>query len=109
MDGNNWGNSNGLVPSFTDVDISRSDTRQGGWFGRAVASVLPSHHINRLGLSRRPPVGFGGGLSNDGVFANMMAKPERPRLTQQGIIICDIWHSLLTHFQVMIVSTLHLR
>ncbi|CCM01725.1 uncharacterized protein FIBRA_03791 [Fibroporia radiculosa] len=82
---NEFGNSNGLVPSFnpaTDVDAQRS---RGGWFRRTAATVLPTHYVQRLGLEEQAPSGpVGGGIHNDGVFANVVAKPSRPMRIQQG-------------------------
>jgi hypothetical protein len=82
---NDFGNSNGLIPSFnTDVDIARSNRLRESWFRRTAVAVLPSHYVERFGLSHHQPGLVGGGSSNDGVFANMMAKPERPLRVPQG-------------------------
>ena len=61
---NEFGNSNGLVPSFSEVRTdagSGSGSRRGNWLRRTAASVLPTHYVERLGLgsSDRPqgPVG----------------------------------------------------
>ncbi|KZT12763.1 uncharacterized protein LAESUDRAFT_639978 [Laetiporus sulphureus 93-53] len=79
---NDYGNSNGLVPAATDAD---RDARRGGWFRRTAATVLPSHYIQRWGLAEELPNGYvGGGMSNDGVFANVVAKPSRPVRVQEG-------------------------
>jgi hypothetical protein len=71
---NNYGNSNGLVPSF-DASTSQARPRR-SWFKSAAAAVLPAHYMRRLGLGARIPSGpVGGGTLNDGVFANVTAKP----------------------------------
>ncbi|KAH8106163.1 hypothetical protein BXZ70DRAFT_1004444 [Cristinia sonorae] len=81
---NEWGNSNGLVPSFTAIDTDAQRTR-GGWFRRTAQSVLPSHYVQRFGLAPQVPTrAVGDGLHNDGVFANVTAKPTRPRRIQDG-------------------------
>lgn len=80
---NEYGNSNGLVPSFSSVDTDAA--RRGNWFRRAATAILPSHYVQRLGLSPQVPTGaIGGGVSNDGVFANVTAKPSRPVRIQEG-------------------------
>src|SRR5438046_2353704 len=45
---NNHGNSNGHIPSF-DVETVAAAPRK-GWFRRTVASILPSHYVQQLGL-----------------------------------------------------------
>ena len=86
---NEFGNSNGLVPSFADVSTTDAAPRRGGgWLRRTATSVLPSHYVQRLGLGGGPsssssgPVG--GGTGNDGVFANVTAKPGRQVRIQDG-------------------------
>ena len=85
---NDYGNSNGHIPSY-DTDVDFTGRRRGGssgWFSRAAANVLPSHYVRRLGLGGPPASAahVGGGGMNDGVFANITAKPERRRLRQIG-------------------------
>jgi hypothetical protein len=80
---NDYGNSNGLVPSF-NLDTSAAAERR-GWFRRTAASVLPTHYVRRMwGDSPRPSGAIGGGTNNDGVFANVTAKPSPPRRIQDG-------------------------
>lgn len=80
---NEHGNSNGLVPSFEAVQTDAA--RRSGWFRRTAAAVLPTHYVQRLGLAPEVPRGaVGGGTSNDGVFANVTAKPSRPIRIQDG-------------------------
>lgn len=81
---NEHGNSNGLVPAPpTDADPRPSP--RAGWVRRTAAAVLPTHYVQRLGLEQRAPLGYvGGGTHNDGVFANVVAKPARPVRIQEG-------------------------
>lgn len=84
---NDYGNSNGQIPSF-DTDVDPAGGRRGGagsWFSRTAANLLPSHYVHRLGLSgpSTSAAHVGGGGGNDGVFSNMAAKPERRRRQQQ--------------------------
>lgn len=75
---NDIGNSNGILPS-SPVRPSRP-TRS--FFRRIAGAVLPTHYtrvpIDEAETSRA----VGGGIENDGVFANVMAKPQRPRVIQ---------------------------
>ncbi|TFK82372.1 hypothetical protein K466DRAFT_556671 [Polyporus arcularius HHB13444] len=81
---NEFGNSNGLVPSFSNVTTDATP-RGDGWFRRTAASVLPSHYVQRFGLGPSVPEGpVGGGTNNDGVFANVTAKPSRQVRIQEG-------------------------
>lgn len=80
---NEYGNSNGLVPTFSALDVDAA--RRGGWFRRTAAAVLPSHYVQRLGFAPQVPTGaVGSGVHNDGVFANVTAKPSLPVRIQQG-------------------------
>ncbi|KAI0650689.1 hypothetical protein C8Q79DRAFT_998480 [Trametes meyenii] len=87
---NEFGNSNGLVPSFsqmrTDATPSTPQGASSGWFRRTAQSILPSHYVQRLGLAGagRPHGPVGGGTANDGVFANVTAKPSRGIRVQDG-------------------------
>ena len=81
-----FGNSNGLVPSFSNVSTDASPRRE-GLLRRTAASVLPSHYVQRLGLgSSRLQGPVGGGTTNDGVFANVTAKPSRQVRIQEGML-----------------------
>jgi hypothetical protein len=73
------GNSNGFIPDFTAV-ARNAGRRTGGW----VRGVLPARVAERLGMGGPPVEGaVGGGTVNDGVFANVTAKPTRPvRITE---------------------------
>ncbi|OSD04301.1 hypothetical protein PYCCODRAFT_1433689 [Trametes coccinea BRFM310] len=85
---NEHGNSNGLIPSFSQIrtDASASARRGAGWFRRTAQVVLPSHYVQRLGWAEpeRPQGPIGGGTVNDGVFANVTAKPSRGVRIQDG-------------------------
>lgn len=77
---NDYGNSNGLVPTFETDNIDTARSSRHGWFTRTASAVLPTHYVNLLSPMPQPSAApTGGGSSNDGVFANMMAKPERAR------------------------------
>jgi hypothetical protein len=79
---NNHGNSNGLVPEFDPLS-SRRPHRM--WFQRAAARLLPSSILSSVGLGPLHPSGpVGGGTNNDGVFANVTAKPSVPHQVQDG-------------------------
>lgn len=79
---NDYGNSNGVVPAMVPMDVER---QRGGWFGRTAAAVLPTHYVERFGLAQEVPrTPVGGGSMNDGVFANVVAKPSRAVVVQEG-------------------------
>ncbi len=63
---NSYGNTNGLIPTAAPV---RPAVRQPGLFRRAFGAILPTHYANDE---------HGGGLANDGVFGNVVAKPGGP-------------------------------
>ncbi|KAF8551383.1 hypothetical protein OG21DRAFT_1418073 [Imleria badia] len=72
---NDFGNSNGLVPSSPVATAIHHPS----FFRRVVGAILPTHY------TRLPTTGgvshsrtIGGGTQNDGVFANVTAKPSRP-------------------------------
>lgn len=73
------GNSNGLIPNFASV-ARGAQRRTGGWARR----VLPQSVVERLGMGGAHVNGaVGGGTDNDGVFANVTAKPSGPvRITE---------------------------
>ncbi|KAF9569331.1 hypothetical protein CPC08DRAFT_653274 [Agrocybe pediades] len=79
---NEYGNSNGLIPNF---NASQSHGPRRMWFQRAAASVVPNSVLQRIGLAPQRPSGpVGGGTNNDGVFANVTAKPSPPVRVQDG-------------------------
>jgi len=79
---NDHGNSNGFIPSFS---FDSAPGPKHNWLRRTAAAILPSSFAERLGLARHRPMGaVGGGTYNDGVFANVTAKPTRPITIQDG-------------------------
>jgi hypothetical protein len=80
---NEIGNSNGLIPSSSDV--RPVDTPRPSWFRRTARSILPSSLAHRWHFYHEPIPGVvGGGTNNDGVFANVTAKPSRPVQLRDG-------------------------
>ena len=80
---NSIGNSNGLIPSPSDV--RHVDSPRSGWFRRTARTVLPNSLAQRFHLDHEPiPTVVGGGTNNDGVFANVTAKPSRPVQLRDG-------------------------
>ncbi|KAF7790845.1 hypothetical protein EIP86_001802 [Pleurotus ostreatoroseus] len=78
------GNSNGMIPDFTAV-ARNAQRATGGWLRQAAGRVLPSQYAERLGLNGSRAAGaVGGGESNDGVFANVTAKPSTGIRVQDG-------------------------
>jgi len=74
---NDFGNSNGLLPS-SPVDAPPT-THRPSFFRRAVGAILPTHYTRLPTTGGLTPARIvGGGTQNDGVFANVTAKPTRP-------------------------------
>jgi len=74
---NNYGNSNGLIPSPSSIITAPTGTRGSpSFFRKAVGVLLPSHY-QRVATEAPTSRIIGGGVENDGVFANVMAKPVR--------------------------------
>ncbi len=74
---NNIGNTNGQIPA-SPVE-TRSPPRP-SIFRRVVGAVLPTHYVS---VPTQPaPSVRGGGTENDGVFANVMAKPGRQQVVR---------------------------
>lgn len=71
---NEIGNSNGFMPT-SPVQIPGS---RPSFFRRAVGAILPTHYA-RVPTESHSEIRGGG---NDGVFANVSAKPQRPRTVQ---------------------------
>ncbi|KAF9474245.1 hypothetical protein BDN70DRAFT_885030 [Pholiota conissans] len=71
---NDYGNSNGLLPT-APVAIPKPHR---SFFQRVAGAILPTHYqpVPTEHHSTRPT---GGGLENDGVFANVTAKPQPVR------------------------------
>jgi len=81
---NDFGNSNGLLP-VAPVQIPKP---RASFFRRAMGAILPTHYARvptTEGHLTRPT---GGGIENDGVFANVTAKPQPSRVirTEDGDI-----------------------
>ncbi|KAF7301787.1 hypothetical protein MIND_00744400 [Mycena indigotica] len=79
---NEHGNSNGFIPNFASAVDSVSRGPRLGWFKRAATAVLPTHYVQRLGMSGADRNVMG--TNNDGVFANVTAKPTPPVRIQDG-------------------------
>ncbi|KAG6915856.1 hypothetical protein DXG01_009563 [Tephrocybe rancida] len=80
---NDIGNSNGRLP--TDPIVRPTPSRN--IFRRAVGALLPSHYVRVPSSDSRTVVGAG--LDNDGVFANVVAKPtltHTPTIADDGSI-----------------------
>jgi hypothetical protein len=86
---NDIGNSNGFIPEPTDV--RHVDGPRTNWLRRTARTILPSSLAHRLRLNYEPTPGIvGGGTHNDGVFANVTAKPSRPVQLRDGLC-SDLW------------------
>lgn len=81
---NEIGNSNGFVPS--PLDVRPIDGPRTNWFRRKARSLLPNSLVHRLHLDYEltTPNVVGSGTNNDGVFANVTAKPSRPVQLRDG-------------------------
>lgn len=79
---NDFGNSNGLLPTSP---IVRPQLRP-SLFKRIMGAVLPSQYMPLATDTNTRPTG--GGMENDGVFANVVAKPQPARtvLSENGDI-----------------------
>lgn len=73
---NDIGNSNGVLP----VSPVTNQPPQPSFFRRAVGALLPTHYT-RVATSE-PNRRVGGGTENDGVFANVMAKPQAGKVVR---------------------------
>lgn len=69
---NDIGNSNGLLPTSP---VQRTTANRPRFFRRIFGALLPQHYTNVP--SEEHTRTMGGGTDNDGVFANVMAKPTR--------------------------------
>ncbi|KAJ7068396.1 hypothetical protein C8F01DRAFT_1118029 [Mycena amicta] len=79
---NEHGNSNGLVPNFASAIDTVSRGPRLNWFKRAATAILPTHYVQRLGMA--PSEAAVVGTNNDGVFANVTAKPTPAVRIQDG-------------------------
>jgi hypothetical protein len=96
---NNIGNSNGLIPSPSDV--RHIDEPRSSWFRSTARTILPSSLAQRFHLYHEPiPTVVGGGTGNDGVFANVTAKPSRPVRLRDGLYLlsyCPYFYNSPSH------------
>ncbi len=67
---NNYGNTNGVLPEAP----ARPVASRPSLFRRLAGALLPQHYQM---VPTEPTHAVGGGIENDGVFANVMAKPGR--------------------------------
>jgi hypothetical protein len=74
---NDIGNTNGVLPSSP----SRPPAPRPSFFRRITGTLLPTHYA-RVPTQVESSRAIGGGTENDGVFANVMAKPQRPLRVQ---------------------------
>jgi len=81
---NEFGNSNGIIPVFAPDSVPPPPS--GPWWKRTAVAVLPSHYVNRWGITGGSVSGrlIGGGTRNDGVFSNVAAKPSQGVRVQEG-------------------------
>lgn len=103
------GNSNGFIPSPSDVQ--HAGAPRPSWFRRSARAILPNALISRFHLDYEPANGVvGGGTNNDGVFANVTAKPSRPVVLRDGssspssLISCA--HTLQAMKPILFLKTL---
>ncbi|KAF5382088.1 hypothetical protein D9615_004316 [Tricholomella constricta] len=78
---NDYGNSNGQLPTST---VRRTHPTP-SFFRRAVGALLPSHYVQvptSDPSSQASRTVIGAGIENDGVFANVMAKPQPSQVVQ---------------------------
>jgi hypothetical protein len=73
---NDFGNSNGLLP-MAPVQIPKPSV---SIFRRAIGAILPMHYTRLPTTQAHPTRPTGGGIENDGVFANVTAKPQPSRV-----------------------------
>jgi hypothetical protein len=74
---NDFGNSNGVLPSSP----TRPSMPRPSFLRRIAGTVLPTHYV-RVPSEPDASRTVGGGTENDGVFTNVMAKPQRQRMVQ---------------------------
>lgn len=103
------GNSNGMVPDFSDAARQYAQRfgqqrREGaGW----LRSMVPEGIATRIGLRTEsvPVPVIGGGTNNDGVFANVTAKPSRAIQIQDGALCLPTPCPCLVRLSVVYVTT----
>ncbi|KAG6861362.1 hypothetical protein C0995_001095 [Termitomyces sp. Mi166 len=82
---NDYGNSNGFLPTSAPA---RPAPPRPSFFRRAVGALLPSHYIRVPTSDPSSRTIVGAGTENDGVFANVVAKPQRaqPQVAEDGSV-----------------------
>ncbi|PFH53086.1 hypothetical protein AMATHDRAFT_138432 [Amanita thiersii Skay4041] len=75
---NDYGNTNGLLPTSP----ARPAPPRPSIIRRAIGVLLPQHYT-RVATSESQARVVGGGTENDGVFANVMAKPQVARVVRE--------------------------
>lgn len=70
---NDHGNTNGHIPASP----ARRSPQRPSFIRRAIGALLPQHYTQVPTSDSLPSRPIGGGIDNDGVFANVMAKPQR--------------------------------
>jgi hypothetical protein len=82
---NDFGNSNGLLPVAPVQIVPKPRVP---FYRRAFGAILPTHYARVPTTQTRPARLTGGGIENDGVFANIMVKPQLSRVirTEDGDI-----------------------
>ncbi|KAL1730030.1 hypothetical protein EV714DRAFT_250925 [Schizophyllum commune] len=77
---NDYGNTNGEIP--TAPAQPTPPRPRIGILRRAMGAILPTHYAPLPQTEVVPAHAVGGGLQNDGVFANVTAKPDRGQLVR---------------------------
>jgi hypothetical protein len=73
---NDYGNSNGFIPT---EPVSVPTTSRPSLFRRVMGAILPTHYTPLPTGETSHTGARGSGIENDGVFANVQAKPSVPK------------------------------
>ncbi|KIL64504.1 hypothetical protein M378DRAFT_106192 [Amanita muscaria Koide BX008] len=79
---NEIGNSNGRLPTSPVVRVNQRPSNRPSFFRRTVGALLPQYYTQVPTSDDAPLRPIGGGIDNDGVFANVTAKPQRGRMVR---------------------------
>lgn len=113
------GNSNGLIPDFGEAARQAARRARGVGVGGWLRRVVPTAVAERIGLEEESGArrAVGGGSMNDGVFANVTAKPSRGVRVQEGgslvlwcIImqnVCSVGGSMPLHSPIICYCLVH--